>query len=188
MKKDGNKTVFVNKQNESFSPELEEKIKEPKATLRSSEQNNKKNKITKTNNKKETYSRKDFNLIIEIFMIYLYALSVAIPGYLFCFWKWGGREVKRDFVQNHIVIFVSLAFYILSLVLENDFFRWYFYLFIFLSVILFFSVFSGQKKDKRTKTGLQKGEQRYAIRDRLSHLFFLFHHVIFTYGLYGLIY
>ena len=76
MKKDGNKTVFVNKQNESFSPELEEKIKEPKATLRSSEQNNKKNKITKTNNKKETYSRKDFNLIIEIFMHFLLQFPV----------------------------------------------------------------------------------------------------------------
>ena len=51
MKKDGNKTVFVNKQNENLSTELENEIQKPKTTLRSSEQNNKKNRITKTNNK-----------------------------------------------------------------------------------------------------------------------------------------
>ena len=188
MKKDGNKTVFVNKQNENFSTDLEKKIQKPKTTLRSSEQNNKKDKITKTNNKKVKYSRKDLDLIIEIFSFYLVGFLVSLPGYLLCFWKWHGRQVKVDFYRNHIPIFVSLSFYVMSLILDNDAFKWYFYLYIFIYFFWLIAIFSGQKKDKRTKTGLQKGEQRYAIRDRLSDLFYLFHHVIFTLSLYGLMY
>ena len=76
----------------------------------------------------------------------------------------------------------------MSLILDNDAFKWYFYLYIFIYFFWLIAIFSGQKKDKRTKTGLQKGEQRYAIRDRLSDLFYLFHHVIFTLSLYGLMY
>ena len=195
MKKDGNKTVFVNKQNENLSTELEKKIQKPKTTLRSSEQNNKKNKITKTNNKnvkedipvakvtpdnqklkkeepkklKNNETNKNQSSSISKSRIIKLSLIFGLIFIILCFLFEGSFSLLKPFL--YILIYDIFVFLWINYIYES-FYPFLYWLIGAGGVVCIFNGF--KPHDQRTKLGKQSSPEMMGIA-----MFFLCFHSCF---------